>query len=402
MERCPCDGREDQRHSLRRVGELLVNAVDAVDHVLGILPGPLQIELPILETQPSVGGILSLREPWHHVVDRIEPLEGRPEGPEETAPRHPVERAIDGADHLSNGVEKPMAPAHLQAPISEQGADQASHDLVGKPPVLDDELATLLVRLVEVIRVTLKEIDRSGNCDASPRVECLAKEVERRGQEITIAAPVLAEKIADRGERTELLLAAEEELGRAEGARRHNDDAAGDAVTLEAAVHDLVELNSIAITCRGDATHEAPRPDASAVLLSLEEVVLVQGILGAHITADVAVREMCARSLPGLALVPLAERPSRIRALRGLVRELRIEPHGDRHSAKACCPAVVGGALAHQLDPLRPLLLGDRLELEHLGHPIVIASELREVDFRRPALVEGLLVFSSASIDTLA
>src|SRR4030095_6057224 len=96
-----------------------------------------------------------------------------------------------------------------------------------------------------------------------------------------------------------LIPAAQEELGRAQGPRRHDHEPADDATGLEALLRDVIEVHTIAAArLWRDGPHEMTRPDLGAVGLRDVEVVLVECVFCAQLAAEVTGAEASARALP--------------------------------------------------------------------------------------------------------
>src|SRR5215813_7884548 len=246
-EELPGDRREDE--AARRACQLLVGFVDLVDDGDGrsVVGRPVQHELAILQMEHSVTAIHPLGNPGHQVVRRIKPLDETPQGLQDRQAGKPVEAAVYGAEAPYGHAEDPCAQSFPGGTRSSQVPDQGTNGLIWEASVLDVEPGSTWRRargsLVEELHVARKGEAASG-------IHPLAEELKGRCQHVAVAAPVLPEECAQLGKGAVLLFAPEQQLGRAEGARGHDHEAARDVSRMEAAFSDAIEVDPIALAVR--------------------------------------------------------------------------------------------------------------------------------------------------------
>src|SRR5262245_16064786 len=208
VETFPSDRREDQAPC--RPCQLLVRLVNLVDDGDGgpVPGGPIQHEFAILQAQGPGGAILPLRDPGHHVVDRIDPLHEAPQGPQDGQASKPMEGAVYGGQTPHDQAKELGSQSLHGAALSREVPDQGTSGLIGKPTVLDIESGSSRRCIPASGRVT-EELDVTPEGKAAPWIDGLPEEMEGRRQKVAVAAPILPEKWTQSGQRAVLLLAPE-------------------------------------------------------------------------------------------------------------------------------------------------------------------------------------------------
>ena len=157
-------GRRHQRLAAGGFRQLLVLVDDRLDHRGRLVDVPVEIEAALagnppatFEAQSAVGGVDTLGEPGHHVLERAVLADCR-------------------IDERQEGLHAGIGGGCVLQPVGNQ---------IGKAAVLDPELALLRLAAVE-------EVDGAGDGRPLRRLHP-ARGVESRGQEIAVAAPAVAE-----------------------------------------------------------------------------------------------------------------------------------------------------------------------------------------------------------------
>src|SRR5215470_2720849 len=311
-EELPGDRREDE--AARRACQLLVGFVDLVDDGDGrsVVGGSVKHELAILQMEHSVTAIHPLGNPGHQVVRRIEPLDETPQGLQDRQAGKPVEEAVYGAEAPYGHAEDPCAQSFPGGTRSSQVPDQGTNGLIREASVLDVELESTWRRVRGSV---VEELHVARKGEAASGIHPLAEELKGRCQHVAVAAPVLPEECAQLRKGAVLLLAPEQQLGRAERARGHDHETARDVSRMEAAFSDPIEIDSIAPAVRRDRPDQMKWPHLRATLLRDEQIVLVQGVPGAHVTSEIAVAQLGTGALPGAVAVSPPLRHGGVRTL---------------------------------------------------------------------------------------
>ena len=172
---------------------------------------PVEMQQAILERQHAVGGITRLREPRHDPVERIQPQQ-----------------------HAQALYEGPRAG--IDGPLRRELADEPNGE-IGQSAILDEELLAV-DRAVE-------QVDRRGDRRTARRFH-LAHRMERRRQEVAVAAPVAAKERADVRQAAMHVAALQQKLGRPQRARGENHDAACDAAGGQPAAGNAIVVHRVA------------------------------------------------------------------------------------------------------------------------------------------------------------
>jgi hypothetical protein len=287
---------------------------------------------------------------------------------------------VEGRTQLPRGAEDPAgARADQRRRVRRQPRDvQAAHQLgqvLGVATLLKDE--PLLLGDGAGVQER-----RGGDRRAVARLGRLTQAVAE-AEEVAVARVAVPEGGRQVGQGPVLVAAAQQQLGRAKGARadehvpgRH---LALDALAAGARVAVLTQADPVAVTGAGDVDRFGPGGDGRAVLLSQGQVVQVQGVLGALVAADVALAGEGAGSLGDPEPVgPFA-----------------LEPHGQVGVEEAVALPQELGGLGHEPRLGRQLagsrVGGHRLDIEHVGDQVVVRLECRPAVRLGPGPVEDLL-----------
>ena len=258
---------------------------------------------------------------------------------------------------------------------------QIGQQKVRDAAILDPELL--------VPKAPILEIDGRGDCRADVGVD-FPTLVQRRRQEIAVAAPVLPQQRADGRQGAMDVAIAQKKLGRPEGAGcEHHQfgilDAGHPLATVQA-----IELNPPAAADRLDPVDEMKRPDLDMEeVLRPVEIVEVERVPGRHRAADIAGAEMNTAALRRAVLVHIGFAGGLALVAILFIGPIRIEMDGKVELAKALGIARRDGGVAHQLHALCPLAGGNGLNLHDLRHPVVERLQAGVIYFRRPSGDEG-------------
>ena len=335
---------------------------DRLDHGRRLFHRPVEIE-PVLadqppcpaQSEPAVGGVDALREPRHGILQRAQ--------------------LAHRCDHEHEEC--------LHARVGRLGRRDPVGDQVGQPAVLDPERLSTLA--------AIQEIDGAG--DGWPLGGLhLAGGVERRRQEIAVAAPVVAEPSAHIGQRARHVAAAQQHLGRGHRSRGKHHQArlrgAWDpAPPLEAIVADLVAASG-----RLDVGDEVQRPHVGALALGERQVVAVERVPGVDLAADVAIAEMHAGALLHALRIGEALAVAHVEGGGARIVPFAIEGHGELELLEAASRADGLGAVAHELHLLRPLVVRHGLHVHHAPDRCVVRRHRLPGDLGRPAAIEDELI----------